>query len=182
LIVGLSGGRIPWPVAKRGAAKALVLWGARQGHVTAWRRPLGVGPTTRGTSVLRGRILLGEQGERMRQLARAKDRDPARREKIAASKRGKRRPAHVVEAMRQGSLGRVHSDEERRKRSEAHRRQGTRPPKAGRSWSAAEDDLVRTLPPAEAARRMGRSLRVVYARRHELRVPDGRRRTAGASG
>jgi hypothetical protein len=47
---------------------------------------LGVGPTTRGTSVLRGRILHGEQGERMRQ----KDPDPARREKIAASKRGKR--------------------------------------------------------------------------------------------
>jgi hypothetical protein len=27
-IVGLSGGRIPWPVGKRGSAKALVLCGA----------------------------------------------------------------------------------------------------------------------------------------------------------
>jgi hypothetical protein len=35
-------------------------------------------------------------------------------------------------------------------------------------WTAAEDQLVRTLPPAEAARRTGRTLLAVYARRHIL--------------
>jgi hypothetical protein len=70
-------------------------------------------------------------------MARAKDRDPARREKIAASRRGKRRPAHVVEAMGEGYVWRVHSDEERQERSEAPSRRGNRSPKAGgpaRCW------------------------------------------------
>jgi hypothetical protein len=81
-IVGLSGGRIPWLLGKRGSARALVLCGAlakavRLEAVSAqtvklWRRAIGLGPTTAGTCVLRGRILLGEQGERVRQLAREK--------------------------------------------------------------------------------------------------------------
>jgi hypothetical protein len=45
-----------------------------------------------------------------------------------------------------------------------------------RGWTAAEDDLVRTLPPAEAARRTGRPLRAVYWRRHLLRAPDARKK------
>jgi hypothetical protein len=40
-------------------------------------------------------------------------------------------------------------------------------------WTPGEDELVRTLPPAEAARRTGRSLLAVYARCNELGVPDG---------
>jgi hypothetical protein len=43
-------------------------------------------------------------------------------------------------------------------------------------WTPEEDELVRTLPPAEAARRTGRSLAAVYQRRHVLGVPDGRLR------
>jgi hypothetical protein len=42
---------------------------------------------------------------------------------------------------------------------------------AGR-WTAAEDRLVRTLSPQEAARRTGRPLRTVYWRRHKLNVID----------
>jgi hypothetical protein len=189
-IVGLSVGRIPWPIGKRGRAKALVLCGALAKAVLLeaavamayWGR---LGPdsdcvATRarrrhddpGNVHTQGPHPLGEQGERMRQLARAKDCNLARRDKIAASRRVKPRPAYVVKAMRHGNVGRVHSDEERRKRSEGHKRRGTRPPKAGRAWSAAEDKLVRRLPPAEAARRTGRKLGAVYAR-HELRVPGG---------
>jgi hypothetical protein len=44
------------------------------------------------------------------------------------------------------------------------------------SWTAAEDDLVRTLPAAEAARRTGRPMRAVYWRRHLLRAPDARKK------
>jgi hypothetical protein len=40
--------------------------------------------------------------------------------------------------------GRRHSDVTRRRMSEAHKRRGTRPPKARRSWTADEDDLVHT--------------------------------------
>jgi hypothetical protein len=36
------------------------------------------------------------------------------------------------------------------------------------SWTAAEDELVRTLPPKEAAEQTGRTLSAVYQRRHQL--------------
>jgi hypothetical protein len=42
-------------------------------------------------------------------------------------------------------------------------------------WTPEEDELVRTLPPGQAAERAGRSLLAVYARRRVLGVPDGRR-------
>jgi hypothetical protein len=42
------------------------------------------------------------------------------------------------------------------------------------AWSEAEDSLVRTLAPAQAARRTGRTLRAVYARRFKLARSDGR--------
>src|SRR5262249_26605268 len=110
----------------------------------------------------------------------AKSRDPeadaARREKIAAAKRGKPRPRHVIEAMRKANLGRKHTGEARAKMSEAHRARGTRPPWLGPPWSPKEDALVRRLPAAEAAARTGRTLAAVYSRRRALRLPDGRRR------
>jgi hypothetical protein len=37
-------------------------------------------------------------------------------------------------------------------------------------WTPAEDALVRTLPPVEAAARTGRTLWAVYQRRHQLGV------------
>jgi hypothetical protein len=43
-----------------------------------------------------------------------------------------------------------------------------------RRWAPEEDELVWALPPAEAARRTGRSLLAVYVRRYELGVPDRR--------
>jgi hypothetical protein len=44
------------------------------------------------------------------------------------------------------------------------------------TWTAAQDQLLRTLTPAEAARRTGRPLRAVYMRRHLLRLPDARKK------
>jgi hypothetical protein len=40
-------------------------------------------------------------------------------------------------------------------------------------WTPEEDELLRTLPPAEVARRTGRTLLAVYVRCHELGLPDG---------
>ena len=97
-----------------------------------------------------------------------------RRAKIAAAKRGKPRPAHVVEAIRRALQGKPLSAEARRKMSEAHRRRGTRPPKAGRPWTAAEDRLLRQLRPPEVAELTRRTLRAVYDRRRDLGPPDGR--------
>ena len=54
-----------------------------------------------------------------RRKAHAKAREPERRRKIAAARRGKPLPRHVIEAMRQGRLGKPQSEETRRKISEA---------------------------------------------------------------
>jgi hypothetical protein len=40
-------------------------------------------------------------------------------------------------------------------------------------WTAAEDRLVRALPPAEAAARTGRTMDAVYTRRHDLGLTGG---------
>jgi hypothetical protein len=42
-------------------------------------------------------------------------------------------------------------------------------------WTPDEDRLVRTLSSAAAARRTGRPLKAVYARRQRLRLPDARK-------
>jgi hypothetical protein len=46
----------------------------------------------------------------------------------------------------------------------------------GEPWEAWEDELLRTLPPAEVAKRTGRTLSAALSRRHVLGLPDGRRR------
>jgi hypothetical protein len=79
-----------------------------------------------------------------------------------------------VEALRRANLGKRLSATARRKMSAAHRRRGTRPPKAGRPWTAAENRLLRELRPPEVAERTGRSLAAVYGRRRELGLPDAR--------
>jgi hypothetical protein len=53
--------------------------------------------------------------------------------------------------------------------SEAHRRRGTKPPKAGRAWSADEDGLVLNLPVQEAARKTKRTINAVKQRRWKLK-------------
>jgi len=195
-LVGLREGPIPWPVGRRDGRRALVLygalaravrqeaslavaywWGVTAQTVTVWRKALGVGPTTSGTSVLRARVMLGEQGQRMREHGRAKHRDHERCAKIAAARRGKPRPAHVVEAIRQAHTGRVHTEEERLRRSEAHKRRGTWPPAAGRPWTPAEDAVVRSLRLKEAAKVLtGRTVESIRSRRRTLGLPDGRRK------
>jgi hypothetical protein len=53
---------------------------------------------------------------------------------------------------------------------------GSRPPKAGRPWSDAEGELVRTLTASAAAVLTARTLTAVYTRRRQLGVKDGRRK------
>jgi hypothetical protein len=69
--------------------------------------------------------------KRARQKSYAKHRDPQRRAKIAAAKRGKPRPRHVIEAMNNALRGKTHTKEARQKMSEARKRRGAWPPAAG---------------------------------------------------
>jgi hypothetical protein len=196
IITGMTKAPIPWPIARGGRGRhSLVVykglaravrreaeqaicrwWGVRTTTVWKWRKALGVGIATAGTSRLHRTYATSDAAivAGLRK-GRAKARDPKRRRKIAAAKRGKPRPPHVREAIGRSQRGKTNSEESRRKMSEAHRRRGTLVP-GTIPWTRKEDELVRTLPAEEVAKKTGRSLSGVYARRRRLRVPDGRRR------
>jgi hypothetical protein len=106
--------------------------------------------------------------------AQAKPGDLARRAKLAAAMRGKKRDRRVVEALAAQRRGTRHWEESRRRMSETHRRRGTLVPGTV-VWTEREDAPVRSLPAAEAARRTGRTLGAVWQRR-QSEVPDGRRK------
>ena len=176
-VVGFTGGPIPWPLGKTTRRLAIVVygalavairresaqavahwWGVDAQTVWAWRKALGVGATTEGTSKLRGAYAAEPWAAEARAKAQAKAADAGRRAKIAAARRGKPRPRHVIEAMAEARRGTHHSEETRRRMSAAHKERGTWPPAAGRPWTPEEDELVRTLSPKEAARRADRSV------------------------
>jgi hypothetical protein len=182
-VVGFTAGPIPWPLGKTTRRPAIIVyaglaqairreseqavahwWGVKPQTVWAWRKALDVGATTPGTSRLRSDYTKEPWAVEARVAMQAKAGDPERREKVAAAKRGKARPRHVVEAMRQTRIGMHHSDEARRRMSEAQRARGTRPPAAGRSWEPEEDALLGTMPDQEVAQRIGRTLGAVQCR------------------
>jgi hypothetical protein len=66
--------------------------------------------------------------------------------------------------------------EERRAWLAYHARRQPHGPKSLRPWTAEEDELVRSLPAAEAARRTRRTRRAVYDRRVALGLTGGRRK------
>jgi hypothetical protein len=197
VVKGMSPGRIPWPVStwhRRGGKPLLIVcgglseairresnqavcywWGSTPQTVTKYRKALGVDPATEGTSNLRREHFAEAWADATRAKAQAKARDPERRAKIAAAKRGKPRPAHVREILRE-CASQPHTEESRRKMSRTHKRRGTRPPRAGPAWTPAEDALLGTMPDAEVADRTGRTVMAVRVRRSllgvYLRSPD----------
>ena len=139
-------------------------WGITPQTVSKWRKALGIGPITEGTSRLYREYTKEPWAVEARAKAHAKARDPERRRKIAEAKRGMPRPPHVLEAMHQAWRGSHHSEATRRRMSRTHRRRGTMVP-GTKVWTAEEDELVRKLPVEQAAKKTGRSLSAVYARR-----------------
>jgi hypothetical protein len=133
---------------KRESGQAVAYWwGVEQQTVWKWRKALGVvGVATRGTSRLRSDYTKEPWAVEARAAAHAKAADPERREKIAAAKRGKPRPLHVIEAIVQAHIGKPPSEETRRRMSGAHRARGTKPPAAGRPWEQEENALLGTMP------------------------------------
>jgi hypothetical protein len=59
-------------------------------------------------------------------------------------------------------------------RAEAARRVARGEVPNGRAWTPKQDEVVKALPAAEAARRLGRPIGQVYKARRKLQVPDGR--------
>ncbi len=195
VITGLSDTPIPWPVGRRGRERpSLVVykglarairreseqaicrwWGVCPTTVWKWRKALGVGIATEGTSRLHSEYSKEPWAVEARAKADRKAPDPERRRKIAQARKGKPRPPHEVEPMHRAWRGSHHSEETRRRMSQTHKKRGTIVPGI-KTWTREEDEQVKSLPPEEAARQIGRSLRAVYARRRRLGMPDGRRR------
>jgi hypothetical protein len=193
-ICGMSDAPISWPLCTRGRGRrSLVVfkdlhrailresnqaichwWGVTPQTVTKWRKALDVERNTEGS--MRLSTEYGKEPWAIEGLKKgqAKARDPQRRAKIAEARRGKPRPAHVGQAVAAAHRGTHHSEETRRKMSRTHQRLGSMVP-GTKVWTVVEDELVRTLPAEEAAKRTGRSLTAVYTRRNRLGVPDGRR-------
>jgi hypothetical protein len=201
VITGVTDAPIPWPIGKRGRGRHTLIvykglakavrreselaicywWGVCPTTVWKWRKALGVGFSNEGTHRLLHDYALEPPIVEAFAKAHSMARDPERCRKIAEARRGKPRPAHVVEAVRQAHLGKPASEETRQRMSKTHRRRGTLVPGTV-PWSPEEDELVRTLPAEEVAQRTGRSLQAVYARRSKLKVPDGRTKDAGITG
>ena len=172
-------------VRHESAAAVMHWWGVTSGVVWRWQKALGVGPTDSegsrrliqaasemGAAEQRGKQLPPEQVERRRRTAREKNlaqylqpgyhgprwSDEQLRllgtepDEVVAEKVG--RTAEAVRVMR-SRLGIPNP--------------AARPGAYGSPpWTAAEDRLVRTLPPAQAAARTGRTMHAVYGRRQEL--------------
>jgi hypothetical protein len=167
VITGITDVLVPWPVGEKGRGRHSLIvykdlakavrresnqavahwWGVDPQTVTKWRRALGVGIVTEGTHRLFRDYTKEPWGIEAFAKTHSMARDPERCRKIAEARRGKPRPAHVIEAVRQAHLGKPASEETRRRMSETHRRRGTLVP-GTIPWSPEEDELVRTLPAA----------------------------------
>jgi hypothetical protein len=105
-----------------------------------------------------------------RERGKLKARDPVPCEKIAASKRGKPRPRHVIEAMREGRKGKPHTEEAREKMREAACRRGLHLPNGARPWTPQEESLLGKVPDELLARKTGRKVSAVVQRHYLRRI------------
>ena len=141
-IVAVSAGRIPWPKCRSGTAHAIILYGALadavrresaeavmywfgvgSDRVWKWRKALRVPKYNEGTLALMRR-----NGVNISKLPHVKKawartlRSPERAAKIAAARRGQKRPAWVMAFAHEANRGRRVTAETRRKMRRAHKR------------------------------------------------------------
>jgi hypothetical protein len=199
VVCGMSGGRIPWPVARHKRGKPFLIvfaglaeairresnqavafwWSIDKQTVSKYRKALGVPRKTEGSSRLHRDAFLESVPPEARERGIRNASSPEANAKKSAAKLGKPRPAHLMEALARANRGRKLSQTTRRKMSATHKRRGTRPPWLNAPWAPAEDALLGTLPDKEVARRTGRTLQAVKDRRRQLGIylrPPGRRK------
>jgi len=196
-IVGISDSPIPWPIGSDGRTKSLVLygdlvkalmnesgvavrhwWGLSGWHIRKYRRALNVPTANFGARWLWRAQAFTPEFRAAQQRGLIRCREPEICQKISAAHRGRKRPEEVGQKVSAALTGRVRSAKHRRSLSIAHKLRGTRPPKAGRPWTDAENVWLFKLTPADVAKRTGRSLYAVYHQRRLL----GLTRQAGPIG
>ena len=133
---------------------------------------LGVGALTKGTSDLRSRWAPETVQSPVANARRAPTlKSPERAAKIAAARRGKPRPATIMESLHRGNIGRKASMATRLKMSDVHKRRGTLPPgMSGPLWTPAEEALLGTMPDKDVAAKVGRTPTAVHAHRNNLGI------------
>jgi hypothetical protein len=191
-VAGISAARIPWPQRRVGnpsmkgsgmlslivcgdlerairteSAQAVGYhWGVSSATVAAWRKALGVGPVTEGTSRLRRQALLDMLDDGGREKLLASLQSPERAAKIGAANRGRKQPREAVERRRQARLGHRHSDEARERMCQG---QLARYARLAR-WTAEMDAELGTAPDRELGERFGLVTSSVRRRRSKLGV------------
>jgi hypothetical protein len=185
-VVGMTAGRIPWPVGKRGRAKASVVaaglahalraesgqavahwWGMTVATVCVYRRALGVPRVTPGTRRLHQlnyrNVITPEVHARAIRAANTPE---------ANARKGWRRGMPLPDCLKEhfDRTGRVHSPEARARMSAAQKARGRVCGGGRRPWTEAEDALLDRLGPAEVAAGTGRPVAAVYLRRRRLRA------------
>jgi len=192
----VSDGRVQWPEGARKGGRAVTFvlcgdlakavrresnqavcywWGVTPQTVTKWRKALDVPRNNEGST----KVWRDNADEIFTPEIRARSvaamSTPDANAKKSAWRMG--RPIHpnTLRALER-SRPKTRSLEHRRRISDAHRRRGTRPPRAGRPWTAEEDSLLGTMPDEVIVHRTGRILGAVYSRRQILRIPSFRNR------
>src|SRR5262249_35348650 len=141
------------------------------GRDTVWRWPkaLGVPAVNEGTRRLHREWMPERLDEEDRQRAVEAANTPEANAKKAAAVTGRQPSPKQLAALASGRK-RTRTPKARRKRSASHKARGTIPPAAGVPWTAAEDALLGTMPDEDVAKKTGRTLCAVEARRQLLRI------------
>jgi hypothetical protein len=186
----ISTGRIPWPQTLVHSNRAFILtgdlveavrresetaicywWGITPQTVTVWRKALDVVRASAGSSRLWQLNVAEVMTPDVRRRAVAAMNTPEANAKKSAARRGTPpSPKSVAALVARNKLPRT--PEHRRRIGEAMRRISHRPPDGARLWTAEEYVLLGTMPDAEVARKIGRTVKAVRARRRVLRVPS----------
>jgi hypothetical protein len=199
-IVGLTDGRIPWPIGKRGRHKSIILfgslvqavkresglaicywWGCSTTTATKWRKALGIGSTNPGSRELRSKNFQGDVGRRARAAALPVITSPeysAKRKRLA-----KTLPKQQMSESHRKAFtykGRTPSVETKAKRQATRQRLQSASRNGGRTWTPLEDELLRHLEPKIVAKLTGHSVAGAYQRRQRLGLAETRARKARA--
>src|SRR5260370_31249445 len=190
VVRGISDAPIPWPQAKRIGGKMVLSvcgdlveairkesevavagwWGSTGERVRVWRKVLGVPQVTEGTARLYRDYTPLRLPREVQERARRRANSPEANAKNAAYHRGRPLDPKTRALWEKIREERSQTEQARRKRSESHKRRGTRPPAAGKPWEAREEALLGKMPDAEGARRTGREESAVYSWRRKVHV------------
>jgi hypothetical protein len=181
----VSDGRIPWPMSrpKEGGTPFLILcgdlvqavrresnqavahwWGVADKTVSKWRKALDVPRFNEGTLRLSAEYFAEHIPEEVRIQATLKASAPEANRKKALANAARPVSAKALQALRR-HWGKGPTAEGRRRLSELHKGRGTRPPAAGRPWTPDELALLGTLPDADVAQRIDRTVGAIRCMR-----------------